>query len=132
MTTANDLARIATATRSCGHQGGRRVFFNGHVLHRSRPTSRRSRYAGVRQPLLQRALVHAMGRGLAPERPARVAAVDPITRMTNGSHILARGDTHLPFARPRVGRLSHDAAVAEERRRQSAFAARRWPTWTTA
>ena len=26
--------------------------------------------------------------------------VDPVTRMTNGSHILARGDTHLPFAAP--------------------------------
>ena len=23
--------------------------------------------------------------------------------MTNGSHILARGDTHLPYARPRFG-----------------------------
>ena len=35
--------------------------------------------------------------------PTPRRSIDPVTRMTNGSHILARGDTHLPFARPRFG-----------------------------
>jgi phytanoyl-CoA hydroxylase len=48
---------------------------------------------------------------------------DPITGMTNGSHILARGDTHLPFARPRFGTPCAALLPAEERRCQSEHAA---------
>jgi hypothetical protein len=42
-------------------------------------------------------------------------AVDPVTGMTNGSHILARGDTHLPFARPRFGTFCAALLPAGER-----------------
>ena len=43
--------------------------------------------------------------------------------MTNGSHILARGDTHLPFALPRFGTPCAALLPPEERRRQSEHAA---------
>ena len=35
--------------------------------------------------------------------------------MTNGSHILARGDTHLPFGRPRFGTPCAALLSPEER-----------------
>ena len=43
--------------------------------------------------------------------------------MTNGSHILARGDTHLPFALPRFGTPCAALLSPEERRSQSEYAA---------
>jgi len=42
--------------------------------------------------------------------------VDPETRMTNASHILARGDTHLPFAQPRFGTFCAALIPSEKRR----------------
>jgi len=44
--------------------------------------------------------------------------------MTNGSHILARGDTHLPFAKPRFGTPCAAMLSREQRTRQSEYAAR--------
>ena len=44
--------------------------------------------------------------------------VDPATKMTNGSHILARGDTHLPYA-------SRDSARPAPRRYRPRSAAAR-------
>jgi hypothetical protein len=42
--------------------------------------------------------------GASPENdPHRSPSVDPVTGATNGSHILARGNTHLAFALPRFG-----------------------------
>ena len=49
--------------------------------------------------------------------------VDPLTGMTNGSHILARGDTHLPFALPKFGTPCAALLSPEQRRRQSEEAA---------
>ena len=43
--------------------------------------------------------------------------------MTNGSHILARGDTHLPFARPNFGTPCAALLPAEERRKETDYAA---------
>jgi len=52
------------------------------------------------------------------------AVIDPITKMTNGSHILARGDTHLPFATPRFGTACAATMTREQRRCESDHAAR--------
>ena len=61
------------------------VFFNGHVLHRSRDNVTKDRY--------RRAFVghYANARSLTQWGDC------------NENHILARGDTHLPFAHPRFG-----------------------------
>ena len=59
-----------------------------------------------------------------PDIPRSAAeAVDPVTGMSNGSHILARGDTHLPFAQPRFGSQCAALLSSEERRAQSEYAA---------
>ncbi|HEY0007669.1 MAG TPA: phytanoyl-CoA dioxygenase family protein, partial [Tepidisphaeraceae bacterium] len=115
------------------------VFFNGHVLHRSKKNwssdrfrrSFVSHYANARSftqwgsdaddnapPPIVRGDLSIDGFFAKPSSPpesdqmaaaAPVAKVppaekrDPVTGMTNGSHILARGDTHLPFAQPRFG-----------------------------
>ena len=49
-------------------------------------------------------------------------AMDPITRMTNGSFILARGDTHLPFATPRFGTPCAALLSPDQRRKNSDYA----------
>lgn len=80
------------------------VFFNGHVLHRSKKNwstdrfrrSFVSHYCNARSFTQWGADDHAATAGTVTTR-------DPATGMTNGSHILARGDTHLPFALPRFG-----------------------------
>jgi ectoine hydroxylase-related dioxygenase (phytanoyl-CoA dioxygenase family) len=80
------------------------VFFGGHVLHMSRANTTKDR--------LRRAFVghYCNARSFtqwgadAPRGDVHAShVIEPVTRMTNGSHILARGDTHLPFARPRFG-----------------------------
>ena len=43
--------------------------------------------------------------------------------MTNGAHVLARGDTHLPFARPRFGTPCAALLSPDQRRSQSEAAA---------
>jgi ectoine hydroxylase-related dioxygenase (phytanoyl-CoA dioxygenase family) len=100
------------------------VFFNGHVLHRSKQnfTTDRFRRAFVSHYCNARSFTQWGGDDL-PEleiSPTR----DAVTGATNGSHILARGDTHLPFAKPRFG--THCAALLEpaERRQASEFAMR--------
>jgi hypothetical protein len=44
--------------------------------------------------------------------------------MTNGSHILARGDTHLPFALPRFGTSCAALLSRQQRADESGRAAR--------
>jgi hypothetical protein len=44
--------------------------------------------------------------------------------MTNGSHILARGDSHLPFAGPRFGTPCAALLPPDQRRLASEYAAR--------
>ncbi|MEM6506005.1 MAG: phytanoyl-CoA dioxygenase family protein [Planctomycetota bacterium] len=80
-------------------EAGDVVFFNGHVLHRSKAnaTADRFRRAFVAHYANARAFT-AWGRD--EDNPQ---GQDLSTGMTNGSHILARGDTHLPFAKPRFG-----------------------------
>ena len=58
------------------------------------------------------------------DSPHRAVCVDPVTGATNGSHILARGDTHLAFAMPKFGTPCAALLGAEERKRASEFAMR--------
>ena len=101
------------------------VFFNGHILHRSKDnfTTDRFRRSFVSNYCNARSFTQWGAEGGFDARHAALCQ-DPITKMTNGSHILARGDTHLPFARPRFGTACAALLSAEERRQESEFAAR--------
>ncbi len=58
-----------------------------------------------------------------PVPPAN-PGIDPTTKMTNASHILARGDTHLPFARPKFATPCAALISPEERKQAGDYAAR--------
>lgn len=89
------------------------VFFGGHVLHRSKQNWSTDRFRRAFVSHYCNARSFTPWGADDPSDPAdhartahdvhRAPTVDPATGMTNGSHILARGDTHLPFARPRLG-----------------------------
>lgn len=101
------------------------AFFNGHVLHRSKQNWSRDRYrrsfvghyCNARSFTQWGADDHEATRGTVTTR-------DPLTGMTNGSHILARGDSHLPFALPKFGTACAALLPVEQRRAESAYAAR--------
>ena len=80
------------------------VFFHGHVLHRSKAniTTDRFRRSFVGHYCNARSFTQ-WGAGWEPNDPTGAAKFDPVTLMSNASHILARGDTHLPYAQPRFG-----------------------------
>lgn len=92
------------------------VFFGGHVLHRSKAniTSDRFRRAFVGHYCNARSFT-AWGHDDRPEL-GDVETRDEATGATNGSHILARGDTHLAYARPRFGTPCSALLSAEQRR----------------
>jgi phytanoyl-CoA hydroxylase len=100
------------------------VFFGGHVLHRSKQnfTADRLRRAFVGHYCNARSFTQ-WGANHDDEDPHTAPSIDPETRMTNGSHILARGDTHLPFAKPTFGTPCAALLPAEERRKESEYAA---------
>lgn len=102
------------------------VFFNGHVLHRSKQnwTTDRFRRSFVSHYCNARSFTQ-WGADAPSDDPHAAPVRDPITGCTNGSHILARGDTHLPFARPRFGTPCAALQPAEERRAYSDNIARR-------
>ena len=124
---ANMLARVADRYDQVlvSAKAGDVVFFNGHVLHRSKQnfSTDRFRRAFVSHYCNARSFTQwgadATNSAVPPEH-----RVDPLTKMSNGSHILARGDTHLPFARPRFGTPCAATLPSDERRRQSEYAAR--------
>jgi len=122
----NDLSRIADRYPQLlvAAKAGDVVFFGGHVLHRSKRnfTTDRFRRAFVGHYCNARSFTQ-WGADAAPDNPHAATAVDPETKMTNGSHILARGDTHLPFALPRFGTPCAALLSPEERRREREFAA---------
>ena len=124
--TTNDLSRIADRYPQllASVKAGDVAFFGGHVLHRSKRnfTTDRFRRAFVGHYCNARSFTQ-WGADVAPDNPHAAAAVDPETKMTNGSHILARGGTHLPFAQPRFGTPCAALLRPEERRRQSEHAA---------
>jgi ectoine hydroxylase-related dioxygenase (phytanoyl-CoA dioxygenase family) len=100
------------------------VFFNGHILHRSKANYTRDRFrrSFVGHYCNARSFTQW---GMDDKNEDYGATIqDPITKMTNGSHILARGDTHLPFAQPKFGSPSAATLSTEARRQQSDYAAR--------
>lgn len=101
------------------------VFFNGHVLHRSKKNWSQDRYrrAFVGHYCNARSFTQ-WGKDEARDDPHAAAVCDEATGMTNGSHILARGDTHLPFAQPRFGTPCAATLPAEQRRQDAEYAAR--------
>ena len=115
----NDLSRIADQYPQVlvSAKAGDVVFFNGHILHRSKKnwSADRTRRSFVSHYCNARSFTQWGGDGSE--------TADPITGMTNGAHILARGDTHLPFARPRFGTPCAALLSPEERRSQSEHAA---------
>ena len=101
------------------------VFFNGHVLHRSKKNWSQDRYrrAFVGHYCNARSFTQ-WGKDESPDNERTSPIVDEATGMTNGSHILARGDTHLPFAQPRFGTPCAATLPAEQRRKDAEYAAR--------
>jgi phytanoyl-CoA hydroxylase len=75
------------------------VFFNGHVLHRSKTNHSTDRFR--RSFVSHYCNARSFTQWGADDEAATPS--DTTTGMTNASHILARGDTHLPFATPRFG-----------------------------
>jgi len=115
----NSLSRVADRYDQvlvCANPGDV-VFFNGHVLHRSKQNVTTDRY--------RRSFVSHYGNaraftqwGLDPDAvPSRsLTEAEKSVGMTNSSQILARGDTHLPFALPRFGTPCAATEPAEIRR----------------
>jgi len=99
------------------------VFFNGHVLHRSKAnyTTDRFRRSFVSHYCNARSFTQ-WGADSNDEHGSPL--IDPATKMTNASHILARGDTHLPFAKPRFGTPCAALLSPDERKKRGEFAAR--------
>ncbi len=114
--TQNELARIADRYPHLlvAAEAGDVVFFGGHVLHRSKRNITTDRF--------RRAFVGHYCNARSFTQWGAEGPTDAETGMSNGSHILARGDTHLPFARPRFGTACAALLSAEERQREHANA----------
>lgn len=109
----------------CNAKAGDVVFFNGHVLHRSKRNWSQDRFRRSFVSHYCNARSFTQWGADAPRNdPHAAAVIDPRTKGTNGSHILARGDTHLSFALPRFGTPCAALQSAEERRVASLYAAR--------
>ena len=114
----NDLANVASKYDQVlgSVKAGDVVFFNGHVLHRSKQnwSTDRFRRAFVGHFCNARSYTVWGADQDADGNPIK----DPETGGTNASHILARGDTHLPFAKPRFG-TPCAALLSKEQRSQA-------------
>jgi len=101
------------------------VFFNGHVLHRSKKNFTTDRFRRAFVGHYCNARSFTQWGADSPRGDVQASQViDPITKMTNGSHVLARGDSHLPFAQPRFGTPCAATLSLDQRRDQSEYAAR--------
>lgn len=122
----NMLSRVADRYDQvlCPARAGDVVFFNGHVLHRSKQnaTADRFRRAFVGHYCNARSFTQ-WGADVPDAHPTRDALLGT-HGMTNSHHILARGDTHLPFAQPRFGSPCAALLPPEQRKQASEFAAR--------
>jgi ectoine hydroxylase-related dioxygenase (phytanoyl-CoA dioxygenase family) len=105
-------------------KAGDLVLFNGHVLHRSKKnhTTDRFRRSFVSHYCNARSFTQ-WGADVPDGHPTR-DALSGVHGMTNRYHILARGDTHLPFAQPKFGTPCAATTPAEQRRASSEYAAR--------
>ncbi len=115
----NDLTRIADRYPHLlvSAKAGDVVFFAGHVLHRSKQNWTTDRF--------RRSFVghYCNARSFTQWNDGDGSDLDQETMMANQRHILARGDTHLPFAKPRFGTPCAALLPADERRRESEYAA---------
>ncbi len=115
----NDLSRIANRYPQllAPATAGDVVFFGGHILHRSKQNWTTDRF--------RRSFVghYCNARSFTQWNDGDGSDSDPVTLMANHRHILARGDTHLPFAGPAFGTECAALLPPEERRRASEFAA---------
>ena len=122
----NDLTRVADKypQNLVAAKAGDVVFFNGHILHRSKKnhSTDRFRRSFVSHYCNARSFTQ-WGADTPKDNPHAAPFVDPQTGMTNVSHILARGDTHLPFAKPRFGTPCAALLSQPDRKKQSEFAA---------
>ena len=118
----NALSRVADEYEQVlvAVKAGDAVFFDGHVLHRSEQnrTADRFRRAFVGHYCNARSFTQWGADEDCGSPP------DPLTKSTNASHILARGDTHLPFAGPRFGTPCAALLPPEERKAAGEYAAR--------
>ena len=107
----NDLSKIADKYPQVlvTAKAGDVVFFNGHILHRSKKNWSADR--------LRRSFVshYCNARSFTQWGGDSPLTIDPATSMTNAAHILARGDTHLPFAQPRFGTFCAAQLTPEQR-----------------
>jgi phytanoyl-CoA hydroxylase len=122
----NDLAKVANKYPQVmvEAKAGDVVFFHSHVLHRSKTnfTTDRYRRSFVSHYCNARSFTQ-WGYDQPVDGADAAHCVDPVTGMRNGSHILARGNSHLPFAGPRFGTPCAALLDPEERRRGSEYAA---------
>lgn len=122
----NDLAPMADRYPQVlvTARAGDVVFFHSHILHRSKQNFSTDRFRRAFVSHYCSARSFTQWGADSPSGDVHAAhCVDPETKMTNGSHILARGDSHLPFAHPRFGTPCAALLSPEERRCQSQFAA---------
>lgn len=126
--TKNSLSKVANRHPQllASAKAGDVVFFGGHILHRSKTnfTDDRFRRAFVGHYCNARSFTQwGANHDGDTDDPHAAPSVDPVTKMTNGSHILARGDTHLPFAKPAFGTPCAALLPEKERRKNSEYAA---------
>jgi phytanoyl-CoA hydroxylase len=98
------------------------VFFGGHIFHRSKKnfSTDRMRRSFVGHYCNARSFTQW---GVDENSTIQIDPYFGGTDITNGSHVLARGDTHLPFAKPKFGTFCAALLPAEERRVLSMAAA---------
>ncbi len=96
------------------------VFFHGSILHRSGPNRSRDRLrrAFVGHYCNARSFV-GWGADIAEGNVHRAQIIDSATGMTNGAHILARGDSHLPFRSTTFGTPCAADLSVEHRKQRS-------------
>jgi ectoine hydroxylase-related dioxygenase (phytanoyl-CoA dioxygenase family) len=122
----NDLAKVANKYPQVmvEAKAGDVVFFHSHILHRSKKNFSTDRYRRSFVSHYCNARSFTQWGGDQPFDDTHAAhCVDPVTGSTNGSHILARGNSHLPFASPRFGTPCAALLDPAERRRGSEYAA---------
>jgi len=93
--TANKYDQILASAKR-----GDVAFFNGHVLHRSKKNWSTDRY---RRSFVSHYCNARSYTQWGYDETRGAEGRDTATGSTNASHILARGDTHLPFAQPKFG-----------------------------
>lgn len=118
----NDLSKVADRYDHLlvSARAGDVVFFGGHILHRSKKnfSPDRCRRSFVSHYCNARSFTR-WGADAPQTDPHAAPTFDQLTGMSNGSHILARGDTHMPFAKPRFGTPCAALLSPEARRRAS-------------